>query len=169
MTAAEAKAIAHFLIANYEAEMPTTHSVMSSIPETGGTYRPDEKSKTAMGLARHIAIEDEWLLAAVADGSFGPPKDESDACGIMTPKQAIDHHTQTVNAQLARIRAMSGDDLLKTVDMFGFMQMPALQFLSLALRHTVHHRGQLSAYLRAAGGKVPSIYGPSADTQIASA
>ncbi|MDQ3419050.1 MAG: DinB family protein [Acidobacteriota bacterium] len=36
-------------------------------------------------------------------------------------------------------------------------------------RHTVHHRGQLSAYLRAAGSKVPSIYGPSADTAITAA
>jgi uncharacterized damage-inducible protein DinB len=52
------------------------------------------------------------------------------------------------------------------VDMFG-MQMPALQFLSLALRHSVHHRGQLSAYLRSAGSKVPAIYGPSADTPMA--
>jgi uncharacterized damage-inducible protein DinB len=46
----------------------------------------------------------------------------------------------------------------------GYWQLPAVQFLSLAVKHSVHHRGQLSAYLRAMGGKVPGIYGPSADT-----
>jgi hypothetical protein len=41
----------------------------------------------------------------VADGAFGARKDESDACGLMTPADAIEHHKQTASAQLARIRA----------------------------------------------------------------
>lgn len=166
MKAEDARTIAHFLAATFEAEMPATHAVMAALPD-GCRYRPDEKSKTAFDLVRHIAIEDEWLLSAVTDGQFGPPKDESDACGLMTCAEAIAHHKRTVSAQLARIREMSGEDLVRSVDMFGAFQMPAVQFLSLAIRHSVHHRGQLSAYLRAAGGKVPSIYGPSADTAVA--
>ena len=169
MKAEEAKAIADFLVATFESEMPATHAVIAAVPVDGCGYRPDPTSKTALGLARHIALEDEWLLGAVADGAFGPPKDESDACGIMKPADAIAHHQKTVAAQLARIRAMNGEDLLRTVDMFGAIQMPAVQFLSIAVRHMVHHRGQLSAYVRAAGGKVPSIYGPSADTQVTTA
>ena len=169
LKADDAKTIADFLIATFESEMPVTHAVMAAVPQERCDYRPDDKSKTALALARHIALEDEWFLAAVADGAFGPLKDESDACGLMTPADVIAHHKQSASAQLARIRAMSGDDLVRTVDMFGAFQMPAVQFLSLAVRHTVHHRGQLSAYLRAAGGKVPSIYGPSADTAVATA
>lgn len=169
MTPEDARTIAHFLAAAIESELPTTHAVMAAVPADGCTYRPDEKSKTALGLARHIAVEDEWLLAAVANGRFVPPPDDSDACGLMTPAEAIAHHKQTVTAQLARIRAMSGEDLLRTIDMFGAFQAPAIQFLSLAIRHSVHHRGQLTAYLRAAGGKVPSIYGPSADTAVVAA
>ena|ERR671913_1900029 len=168
MKAEEAKVVAEFLIRTFEYELASTHAVMAAVPADGCNYRPDGLSKTALGLARHIALEDEWLLAAVADGKFGPGKDESDACGLMTPAEAVAHHQKTVTTELARIRALSGDDLLRTVDMFG-MQMPALQFLSLALRHSVHHRGQLSAYLRAAGSKVPAIYGPSADTAMAGA
>lgn len=165
----EAKIIADFLIGTFEYELAATHAVIAAVPAEGCGYRPDGTSKTALGLARHIALEDEWILAAVADGAFGPGKDESDACGLMTPADAVAHHEKTVTAQLARIRAMSGEELLRTVDMFGAFQGPALQFLSLALRHSVHHRGQLSAYLRAAGSKVPSIYGPSADTVTESA
>ena len=48
--------------------------------------------------------------------------------------------------------------------MFGVMQMPAVVFLQLAIKHEVHRRSQLSAYLRAMGGKVPEIYGPSGDS-----
>jgi uncharacterized damage-inducible protein DinB len=169
MKAEDAKTIADFLIATFESELPATHAVMAAVPTERCDYRPDDKSKTALALARHIALEDEWFLTAVADGAFGPLTDESDTCGLMTPADAIEHHRKTVSAQLARIRAMRGEDLLRTIDMFGAFQMPAVQFLSLAVRHTVHHRGQLSAYLRAAGGKVPSIYGPSADTVIAAA
>ena len=57
----------------------------------------------------------------------------------------------------------SGDACAKVLDFFGMMQMPAVVFLQLCIKHSVHHRGQLSAYLRPMGGKVPSIYGPSAD------
>ena len=59
-----------------------------------------------------------------------------------------------------------GEELLRPVNMFGAFEMPAVEFVSLALRHSVHHRGQLRAYLRAAGSKVPSMYGPSADTAM---
>ena len=49
--------------------------------------------------------------------------------------------------------------------MLGMIKAPGLNFLALALKHSIHHRGQLSTYLRPMGGKVPGIYGPSADTQ----
>ena len=162
----DAQTIAKFLVANFESELPATHAVMTAVPVERCDYRPDQTSKTALALARHIALEDEWMLEAVVDGKFGPGKDESDACGLMTPAEAAAFHKQALTTKFAQIRAMSGDDLLRTVDMFGAFQMPAIQFLSLALRHSVHHRGQLSAYLRAAGSKVPSIYGPSADTAM---
>ena len=162
----DAKTIAHFLAATFESEMPATHAVMAAVPANGCDYRPDDKSKSALELMRHIALEDAWLLGAAADGKFGPPQDESDACGLMKADDAIAHHKRTVSEQLARIRAMSGEDLLRPVNMFGAFEMPAVQFVSLAIRHSVHHRGQLSAYLRAAGSKVPSIYGPSADVPM---
>src|SRR5688500_11987003 len=127
----DAKTIANFLVATFESELPATHAVMAAIPADGCNYRPDGTSKTALALARHIALEDEWMLGAVADGQFGPGKDESDACGLMTPADAIARHKQDVQARLDQIRAMSGEDLLRTVDMFGAFQMPALQFLSL--------------------------------------
>ena len=70
-----------------------------------------------------------------------------------------------VRAALDRVRALSGEKLANVIDLLGMIQAPGINFLALAIKHSVHHRGQLSTYLRPMGGKVPGIYGPSADTQ----
>ena len=70
-----------------------------------------------------------------------------------------------VPAALDRVRAMSSEQLIRVIDMFGMIQMPAVSFVSLAVKHSVHHRGQLNTYLRPMGGKVPGIYVSTADTQ----
>jgi uncharacterized damage-inducible protein DinB len=58
---------------------------------------------------------------------------------------------------------LPGDQLAREMSMMGVLTKPAVIFLSFLIRHTVHHRGQLSTYLRPMGAKVPSIYGGSAD------
>jgi uncharacterized damage-inducible protein DinB len=83
----------------------------------------------------------------------------------MTPQDAIARYNERVPAAMERVKALSGEDLVRQLDLLGVMQMPAIHFLSMAIKHSVHHRGQLSTYLRPMGGKVPGIYGPSADTQ----
>jgi uncharacterized damage-inducible protein DinB len=98
---------------------------------------------------------------------FAPLPDDSDACGVMTPADAVARYNARIPAALARVRSVSADALTNEIDMFGAFRMPAIGFLSLMVRHSVHHRGQLSAYLRAMGAKVPGIYGPSADTLAA--
>jgi uncharacterized damage-inducible protein DinB len=59
--------------------------------------------------------------------------------------------------------------MAKEVDFFGVVKMPAAALLSVAMNHGVHHRGQLAAYLRPMGSKVPSIYGGSADEPMTGA
>jgi uncharacterized damage-inducible protein DinB len=165
MNPAEAKAIANFLLAEMANEASATTRVFGAVPSGRLDYRPDGNSKTALGLLRHITLEDEWLLTSIANGKFVPPPDDSDACGIMTPQNAIARYNERIPPAIKRVSALSGEDLVRNLDMLGFMQMPAINFLCLAVKHSVHHRGQLSSYLRAMGGKVPGIYGPSADTQ----
>lgn len=165
MNSQEAKVVADFLLADFEGEMQTTLRVLEAAPTGGLNYQPDAKSKTGLGLVRHITLEDDWLLNCVATLTVTPPPDDSDACGIMTGADAVERYKQTVPAALERVRGLSGEQLLQIIDFFGVMQISALQMLGMALKHSVHHRGQLSSYLRAMGGKVPGIYGPSADSQ----
>jgi uncharacterized damage-inducible protein DinB len=161
----EAKTVADFLLADFSYEMQTTLSVLGAVPNNHLDYRPNAKSKTGLGLVRHITLEDEWILNCIANGAFTPPPDDSDACGIMTPADAVARYKAKVPAALDRVRALSGEQLVKVIDLLGMMQMPTVNFVSLAVKHSVHHRGQLSTYLRPMGGKVPGIYGPTADTQ----
>jgi uncharacterized damage-inducible protein DinB len=160
----EAKTVTDFLLADFESEMQSTLRVIQAVPNSHLDYRPDSKSKTGLGLVRHITLEDEWLLNCIANGVFTPPPDDSDACGIMNPADAIAHYKEKVPSALDRVRAMPGEKLVNVIDMFGMIKAPGVNFLAITIKHSVHHRGQLSTYLRSMGGKVPGIYGPSADT-----
>jgi uncharacterized damage-inducible protein DinB len=161
---ANLKTIADFLLRDMEYEMALTKSVFGSVPVDKLDYTPDAKSKSALGLMRHITLEDEWLLNAVADGHLtGGPPDDSDTCGVMCPNDAVARYDEKIPAVMARVRALSDEELAREIDFMGKFKMPAIGLLSLAVRHSVHHRGQLSTYLRPMGGKVPGIYGPTAD------
>ncbi len=71
---------------------------------------------------------------------------------------------ETFAANLQKLEAIGGEALVKMVDFRGLFQLPAVGFIQLAMNHTIHHRGQLSMYLRPMGAKVPAIYGESYDT-----
>lgn len=161
----EVKAVADFLIADFEYEMNTTLRVFEAVPNTNLGYHPADKSKTTLGLVRHITLEDEWLLNSIANGAFTPPPDDSDKCGIMSPADAVARYKERFPAALNRVRALSGEQLSNVIDLLGLIKMPGINFLAMAVKHSVHHRGQLSTYLRPMGGTVPSIYGPTADTK----
>src|SRR5678809_1690272 len=94
----EAKTVADFLIADFENEMQITLRVIEAVPNGHLDYRPDSKSKTALGLVRHITLEDEWMLNSIANGEFTPPPDDSDASGIMNPAEAAARYNKTAPA-----------------------------------------------------------------------
>ncbi len=163
MDSQQAKSVAAFLTAEFENEMPTTLRVLGAVPADHLDYQPNPKSKTGLGLVRHITLEDAWMLNSIADGKFTRPPDDSDACGIMTPADAVARYQAKFPEALARVRALPAEKLTREIELLGIIRVPAISVLALALKHSVHHRGQLSTYLRPMGGKVPGIYGPTAE------
>jgi uncharacterized damage-inducible protein DinB len=164
MDSQQTKTVADFLIADFEGEMQTTLRVFAAVPDDHLDYQPEPSSKTGLGLLRHITLEDEWLLNSIANGVFMPPPDASDSCGIMNAADAIARYKERVPAALDRVRKLPGENLSATLDVLGMIQAPGINLIAMAIKHSVHHRGQLSTYIRPMNGQVPGIYGPSADT-----
>jgi uncharacterized damage-inducible protein DinB len=163
MTAHEAKVIGAYLAGVLRMEMDATKKVLGAIPDGGFDYRPDEKSMKALDLAKHIAEGEVMLIEiAVAGGDVPPP---TGAKELTSPAAVVAWYEQEVAAGLAKVDGMEGEQLAKVLSVWGGMvTMPAVNFLRLASAHSIHHRGQLSSYLRPMGAKVPSIYGPSGDS-----
>jgi uncharacterized damage-inducible protein DinB len=167
MTGDQAKFFAEQVVGTLRQEFATTVKVLEAVNEEKRDYRPDPKSRSAWDLARHIATADVWFLSCALDGKFvsDPAAQKAAEEQFSNVAEVVAFYKKAFGAALDRAAAASGDDLARTVDFFGMMQLPAVSFLMLTNNHSIHHRGQLSAYLRASGSKVPDIYGPSGDSE----
>jgi uncharacterized damage-inducible protein DinB len=165
MTNDQATFLAEYMTKLWEGEFPATCKVLAAVPDAQSSYRPDEKSRTAWELATHLASADIWFLQSIIDGTFAWSDEAAKARESLfkSVNDVVDYYKKTYPEKLAEIRSLPGDKLTRTVDFFGLFQWPAVAFLGFANNHSMHHRGQLAAYLRAMGSKVPAIYGGSAD------
>jgi uncharacterized damage-inducible protein DinB len=144
-------------------EHRVTKTVIEAIPLDKGDYRPDEISKSALELAWHLTVTEMRFLDAIEAGEFefNPrPRPES----IKNSHDLSAWYVENFDARFDKLTKMSNEQLSKIIDFRGMFQMPAVMYLGFILHHTVHHRGQLSMYLRPMGAKVPAIYGESYDS-----
>lgn len=102
------------------------------------------------------------FLNTIISGEFsGPP---AEAMALKTPDQVVAFYDQ-LPGLLDKAAALPAEHWNKIITFYTF-NLPAYVLLTIDLKHTIHHRGQLSAYLRPMGGKVPAIYGGSADEPV---
>ena len=138
-------------------ESKTTSKVLSRIPE-GSEYRPDPKSRTAKEIAWQIVNEEKMIVDALEKGAAewaSPP-----APATMKELCAA-YDAQSADIAL-RLQALPAARWAGTLEFFG-KQRPASPMAWSFLFDIVHHRGQITTYLRPMGSTVPQIYGPSAD------
>jgi uncharacterized damage-inducible protein DinB len=138
-------------------ESKTTRNVFSRIPE-GSDYRPDPRSRTAQEIAWQIICEERMIVEALETGTvkWAPPPVPA------TMKQVIEAYDEHIATMPRRWNDLPLERWTGTVDFFG-RQRPAAPLAWSFLFDIVHHRGQISTYLRPMGSTVPQIYGPSAD------
>jgi uncharacterized damage-inducible protein DinB len=146
----------------WEKESPATRKVISRIPE-GSTYRPDPKSRTARELAWLIVHEERVLLEGLEQGRL----EWTDVPPPATMKEVLAAYDRHHADMLSRFRAIEPERWRQPVP-FVFqgqtvMNESGYQNAWGFLFDIVHHRGQISTYLRPMGSTVPQIYGPSAD------
>ena len=161
MRADEGKFLLGFLMPQVKGESAVTRRILAAVPEGKSEYRPNAKSMTALELAWHIAVVEMWFLDAVIDRRFGEGTERREE--VNTCADVARWYEENFAQRLPRIEALGGEELTTPVDYIGLRNDPAVAYLNIAIRHSVHHRGQLSTYLRAMGEKVPAIYVESAD------
>ena len=138
-------------------EAKTTSKVLGRIPE-GSDYRPDPKSRTAQEIAWQIVCEEKMILEALESGKaeWAPPPMPAKMADV-----AAAYDAQAAGAA-KRWKALSEERWNGELEFFG-SRRPASPMAWSFLFDIVHHRGQITTYLRPMGAKVPQIYGPSGD------
>ena len=169
MNAEHAKATADAMASLWEGEFPATSQVLAAVKDDNRGYKPDPKSRTAWDLAVHIATADIWFMDSISQGKFEWNQDAAKQAEAQftNVNDIVEFYKKTAPEKLAALRALPAESLTEVLDFFGVIKMPRAQWIGFANNHSVHHRGQLAAYLRAMGSKVPNIYGPSADAEPA--
>lgn len=161
MTPDQAKVILDYAVSMARREQATTAKVMAATPNQHLDWAPSERCMKAGDLVWHIASAERAILSGAAEGTFdfSRPRPEN----TETPEQIAAWYREHAGAALDKCAALSGEEALRMINFHGMFDAPAFTYVTMAANHTIHHRGQLSSYLRPMGGKVPAIYGMSAD------
>jgi uncharacterized damage-inducible protein DinB len=141
-------------------EFETTLRVLQAYPDDQADMRPAAKSRTAAELAMTLVNEESVVTALVENGAVIPSSLATDPPSSMAAIINAWQHAAAKND--AKVETLSSEEFARIVDFYG-MQIPLVEALWIELLDHIHHRGQFSVYLRVAGAKVPSIYGPTAD------
>ncbi|HLH31226.1 MAG TPA: DinB family protein [Terriglobia bacterium] len=160
MTPESAKVLCKVFTDTSASEAETTKKVFRAVPDDKKSYKPDPKSMTAHELAWHIASAEIMFydMVLTGKGPSGPPPAAPPTIGAI-----LDWYETNHRDRVAKVNALPGEKLAENLQFFGVMNFPAVMYLDMMNRHAIHHRGQLSTYLRPMGSKVPAIYGGSAD------
>ncbi len=138
-------------------ESDTTRKVIARIPE-GSDYRPDPKSRTAQEIAWQIICEERMIIDGLERGTaeWAPPPTPA------TMKEVLEAYDRQSATMADRWRALPDERWNGKLDFFG-SERPASSMAWSFLFDIVHHRGQITTYLRPMGSTVPRVYGPSHD------
>ena len=159
------ESMANAAVDTWKYEHGLSAKVMRAVPAAKLDMRPHEKSRSMRDLAWHLAEAERFFvvkgLGLEIPGENPVPKETPPA----TPAAMADAWDRS-HADISGLVAKKHPAWFEEVVPFFQMKMPRAAILDLMVRHEVHHRGQLTVYLRLAGAKVPGTYGGSADEKM---
>ena len=141
-------------------EAEITKKVIGAVPDAASSYKPDPHARTAKELAWHLANTDIQFLDGIGGLNFTMENPEHKP---QTSAEVVAWYDENMKRAVARVSAMTPEQLMTPVEFFGVFNFPAVFYLGFMNNHSIHHRGELATYLRPMGSKVPSIYGGSYD------
>jgi uncharacterized damage-inducible protein DinB len=165
-------AIKDALLPEFDHEMATTRRLLERVPDAEFGWKPHDKSMTLGRLAAHIANIPYWgsvtLETTVFDLDSLPPDSQRQLAE--SAAALVKEFDAKVAGARGKLATATDAELLTAWtlkkgghEMFAMPRISALR--SFVMNHLIHHRGQLSVYLRMRNVPLPSIYGPTADEQ----
>jgi uncharacterized damage-inducible protein DinB len=153
-----------FYLERRKAELPAFLKVLRSLPADRMSYKPHDRSPSAEQLVWTLTTELRSCVEVVKDNRTSWRQEAAPAL-----EEMLRLYEEWSNELIESVAAL-GEDAWDRVAQFYYQEkvvseQPIGQFLWFILFDGIHHRGQLSAYLRPMGGTVPAIYGPSADSR----
>ena len=146
----------------WDKEAPATRKVLSRIPDHSD-YRPDPKSRTAREIAWLIVREEMALAAGLEKGAFEWTEEPAPPT-MSAVLAAYDHHHDDITKRLHELTPNRWEQNAPFMYQGQeVMRAPGYENAWGFLLDMIHHRGQLTTYLRPMGSTVPQVYGPSAD------
>jgi uncharacterized damage-inducible protein DinB len=156
------------LLPEFDHEISTTRKLLERVPDDKWGWTPHEKSMKLGRLACHVAEVTQFAAAVANTNSMDFAKGDYKMIDAPGRKQLLEAFDKSAAEARAAIAALKDEDMGKQWSLLfdgkPVMTMPKAGVLRTAMmNHLIHHRGQLSVYLRLTDTPVPSIYGPSAD------
>ena len=156
------KNVREYYIQCFDSEAPTFIRVMKAVPSDKAAYTPHPRSTAAGDLVWLLAAELHDACELIDNGEVNYV--QKPAPGVAESIAAYEKNAAALKARLAKVDDAKWDSPARLkMDGKVMWEAPLGDMLFGFLLDAVHHRGQLSSYLRPMGAKVPSIYGPSAD------
>jgi len=160
--------LAAALLPELDAEATTTRKCLERVPVPKLDWKPHAKSMSLGDLATFVAVLPSWITTTIAQNELdlsGPPQM---AERMTSAKALVELFDRNVAEARQALRGASDDHMLGPWTLISegkkLFTQPRLAVARIfAINHLVHHRGQLSVYLRMNDVAVPSLYGPSAD------
>lgn len=159
------------MLPEFDQEMRTTRKLLERVPTDKLRWQPHEKSSAMGDLATHLANLPEWVGITLNQDSFdlAPPNAEPPRTKpAESQAEILERFDQAVSRARATLANSTDEQMMKLWTLMrggqSILTLPRVAVLrTFVLNHVIHHRGQLSVYLRLNDVAVPSIYGPSAD------
>lgn len=167
MTPQEAQGLAGYLCQHLDMERQITRRILAALPEDRLNFKLGEKGRTAAELAWHLVQSERGFAEGIAGLTFDTwtPEGQPPA----TVAEIVAAYDRDISPTIERVKAMTGEQLATLVSFMGLEPLPVVFYIGWSAHHTIHHRGQLSTYLRAMNARVPAMYGGSADEPMAAA
>jgi uncharacterized damage-inducible protein DinB len=160
--------IADLFLPEFDMEMATTRRVIERVPTEKGKWKPHPKSFSMGHLAQLVANMPGWITNAVSQTSLNLAEYPGYSYeNTETLIKAFDKHVKEARNVLAS--ATDADLQVQWALRNGeqvYFTLPRVVVVRQHINHLIHHRGQLTVYLRLVDVPVPSIYGPTADEQM---